>query len=154
MNSASQNPPAVRELLRDDLAELLTLYDHLHADDSPAPSNAELRALWEQIVADPHQFYFGAFVDGSLASAANVSIIRNLTRSARPFAVIENVVTHADHRRKGLGRAVLTEVLRTCAERDCYKVMLMSGAGRESIHSFYRAIGFDGDAKRAFIMRL
>ena len=72
----------------------------------------------------------------------------------REVEVIELLVSHVVDRRNGLGRAVLTEVLRTCAERDCYKVMLMSGAGRESIHSFYRAIGFDGDAKRAFIMRL
>jgi hypothetical protein len=100
MNSASQNPPAVRKLFSDDLIELLTLYDHLHSQDSPAPSNVELRALWGQILADHNQFYFGAFVDGSLASAANVSIIRNLTRGARPFAIIGNVVTHADYRRQ------------------------------------------------------
>jgi hypothetical protein len=35
----------------------------------------------------------------------------------------------------------------------CYKVMLMPGAGRHEIHACYEALGFDRDAKQAFIVR-
>lgn len=145
---------SVRRLAKDDLTALLALYQHLHPDDTKASSIDSLQVLWNQLLADPCRIFVGAFVDGNLASTANVAIIGNFTRGGRPYAVIENVITHPDHRREGLGRMVLTEILQACNTHNCYKVMLMSGAERESAHAFYSAIGFDGDAKRAFVMRL
>lgn len=35
----------------------------------------------------------------------------------------------------------------------CYKVMLMTGSSRPETHAFYRACGFDGDAKHAYLVR-
>ena len=39
-----------------------------------------------------------------------------------------------------------------CWVRLCYKVMLMSGVGREEIHGFYEALGFDKKSKQAFVI--
>lgn len=51
----------MRELAVEDLAELLALYQHLHAEDDPLPSEAELRRMWQAICADPGLIYLGAF---------------------------------------------------------------------------------------------
>ena len=37
--------------------------------------------------------------------------------------------------------------------RSCYKVMLMSAVERSEVHGFYEALGFDRDAKQAFIAK-
>ncbi len=45
--------------------------------------------------------------DGKIVSSVQMAIIENLTHNVRPFAVIENVVTHADYRNKGYASALL-----------------------------------------------
>lgn len=40
-------------------------------------------------------------VDGKVVSSVQMAIIENLTHNVRPFAVIENVVTHMDYRNNG-----------------------------------------------------
>ena len=76
-----------------------------------------------------------------------------MTRGTRPFAVVENVVTHEAHRRRGLASALFDEVRRRCEARGCYKIMLMSGAHRTQVHRFYESVGFDKNAKQAFLIR-
>jgi GNAT superfamily N-acetyltransferase len=142
----------VRELATQDLDALLALYADLHETDEAAP-RARLERVWRALVADPAQLYLGAFVDGELVSACNAAIIPNLTRGARPYAVIENVVTHGDHRGRGIGGATLRALVERCLQRDCYKVMLMSAAGRQDAHRFYRRLGFDADSKHAFVIK-
>jgi hypothetical protein len=48
---------------------------------------------------------------------------------------------------------VISRALDESWHRLCYKVMLLSGAGRPEVHAFYESLGFDRDAKQAFIAR-
>ncbi|RYZ05144.1 MAG: GNAT family N-acetyltransferase [Myxococcales bacterium] len=143
----------IRELGPGDLQELLGLYRDLHAEDAPPPTFAELTALWASIVSDPRLVYLGAFESGELLAACNAAVVPNLTRGARPYALIENVVTKAAARRRGLGAAVLRALLERCWAAGCYKVMLMSAASRPEAHRFYESVGFDGQSKHAFVMQ-
>jgi GNAT superfamily N-acetyltransferase len=140
----------IRDLVFSDLDELLALYEDLHSADDPPPSRPTVEEIWRSILDDPTQIYIGGFVDGALVSACNAAVVRNLTRGARPYAVIENVVTAKDHRRHGFGSAVLQELLTRCRSRKCYKVMLLSGVNRTDVHAFYDSNGFDRTAKQAF----
>ena len=83
-----------------------------------------------------------AEVGGCLASSCTLCIVPNLTHAARPFGVIENVVTHSDYRRRGLGHAVLAAALDTAWAADCYKVMLATGSQRPETLRFYERAGF------------
>ncbi|MDH5673036.1 MAG: GNAT family N-acetyltransferase [Myxococcales bacterium] len=140
----------IRELEMADLDALLALYHHLHErDDAPAP-RAELERVWSALVDDPQHLYLGAFVDGRLVSACNAAIVPNLTRGASPYALVENVVTDPEFRRRGIASATLRALIARCEERRCYKVMLMSATDRDGAHAFYTRIGFDAQAKRAF----
>jgi GNAT superfamily N-acetyltransferase len=67
--------------------------------------------------------------------------------------VIENVVTHAQHRQAGLGRAVLSAALDAAWQADCYKVMLASGSRREATLRFYEGAGFERGGKTFFQVR-
>jgi GNAT superfamily N-acetyltransferase len=103
-------------------------------------------------MANPRLIYIGGFFDGRLVSSCNAAIIPNLTRGARPYAVIENVVTDPEYRRKGIGSGAMRRLIEICLQHHCYKVMLMSGASRAEIHGFYESLGFDKQAKQAFIL--
>ena len=86
-------------------------------------------------------------------SSCALSVVPNLTRGCQPYGVIENVVTHADYRGKGYGKAVLRQALEYAWKRDCYKVMLLSGRKSEAVYRFYESVGFDRHAKQAFVAR-
>lgn len=143
----------VRELIHGDLDALLSLYQHLHSSDDPLPARSELEATWQKLCDSPDHIHLGVDADGLLVASCTVTIVPNLTRGARPYGVIENVVTHADYRRRGFGRLVVSRALDESWDRRCYKVMLMSGKERREVHAFYEALGFDRDAKQAFVVR-
>ena len=83
----------VREAVFSDLRGLLELYLHLHETSVPGDSQA-LREAWSRIMADEYHHIIVDEVDGRLAASCVCVVIPNLTRNARPFAFIENVVTH------------------------------------------------------------
>lgn len=138
---------------RQNLGPCSTL-SHPHARSitaEPLPPQREVTALWESMLADPHLFSLGAFVAGELVSSCAVAVVPNLTRGCRPYAVIENVVTHPGHRKRGYATAVLRQAVARSWERGCYKVMLLTGRRDEETLRFYASAGFDGERKRAFI---
>jgi GNAT superfamily N-acetyltransferase len=141
----------IRSLRAEDLDALLALYGDLHANDDPA-ARETLAAVWDSILRNAGRIFVGGFCDGVLVSSCNAAIIANLTRGARPYAVIEQVVTHHDYRRRGFGAQTMRHLLERCWELRCYKVSLTSGVQRDEAHQFYEALGFDRDAKQAFVI--
>lgn len=143
----------IREISEDGLKDLLTLYEHLHPVDAPLPEPGRLEALWQDIRQNPDIKLFGVFVDGRLVCSCTLAIIPNLTRGGRPYGLIENVVTHGDFRRRGYGKAVLLHALSHAWQRDCYKVMLLTGRKDEAVYRFYESAGFDRTVKQAFLAK-
>lgn len=84
-----------------ELEKLLGLYKHLNKDEPEVNIDESLKKLWKDIYEDPNTFYLVANIGGEIVSSCMLTIIKNLTRSARPFGIIENVVTHLNYRKKG-----------------------------------------------------
>jgi GNAT superfamily N-acetyltransferase len=110
-------------------------------------------AVFEQILRTPGLSLFVLEVDGAVVATTYLNVIPNLSRSASPYAVVENVVVDKAFRGKGLGKEIMAGTLAAAWEAGCYKAMLMTGSRRESTHAFYRACGFDPDAKTAYLAR-
>jgi GNAT superfamily N-acetyltransferase len=142
----------IREIRKDELKDLLGLYKHLNADDPELEINEGIKALWEGITSDPNQHYLVAEADGKLVSSCVLVIICNLTRGARPYGLIENVVTREEYRNRGYGTRLLKKALEIARDKDCYKVMLLSGRGEDTL-SFYEKAGFERGKKTGFIVR-
>ncbi len=142
---------SIRTLQQRDLAELVHIYSFLHPED-PAldPESSAVADLWSRILSNPGYIYLGLFMDDRLASTCTITIISNLTRGLRPYALIENVVTDPDYRRKGLGTAILREALRLSWEKGCYKVMLETSRQTPETLRFYENAGFQRGIKMAF----
>jgi GNAT superfamily N-acetyltransferase len=141
----------VRRLALEDLAGLLALYAELHPSDEALPPADQVHSIWRTLLDGPQYVYIGAFVEGRLVSACNATVIPNLTRGARPYALIENVVTHSEFRLRGYGKAAMEALMEICWSRGCYKIMLLSALQRAEAHGFYAALGFDPRAKQAFV---
>lgn len=143
----------VRNARREDLPALLHLYLSLHETSVPEDS-ARLRGVWEAILRDENRHLLVCEEEGELVSSCDCVIVPNLTRGARPYALIENVVTREDRRGRGFAAQCLARAGEIAAAAGCYKVMLMTGSKEESTLRFYRNAGFDSGEKTAFVRRL
>ena len=143
--------PIIRKIREDELSKLLELYTHLHAAEPELAVDARVADLWQRIVHDPALHYFVAEEAGRLAASCTLAVIPNLTRGARPYGVIENVVTHPDFRRREIGTRLLRHALNEAWALGCYKVMLMTG--RDGLEPFYEAAGFKAGVKTAFVAK-
>lgn len=140
----------VREAKREDLREILELYLCLHEDAVPDQSDHLLRT-WRQILADKNHHLIVNEIDGKIVSSCVCVIIPNLTRNVRPYAFIENVVTHTTFRRRGLASECLSYANEIARRHDCYKMMLLTGSKSKETLDFYRNSGYNSTDKTAFI---
>ena len=92
--------------------------------------------------------------DGKIVSSCVCVIIPNLSRGVRPYAFVENVVTHADYRGKGYATACLNYARELARNANCYKMMLLTGSKSPSTLAFYEGAGYNSSDKTAFIQWL
>jgi GNAT superfamily N-acetyltransferase len=143
----------IRTLLKDDLDQLLALYEQLNPGDLPLPERSKVDAIWAHIQANPSYRYFGGFVGAELVSTCTLAVIPNLTRGCAPYGLIENVVTDAQHRNKGYGKRLLAHAVDSAWALGCYKVMLLTGRKDAATLRFYESAGFNSREKQAFIVK-
>lgn len=143
----------VREVNESELTELLELYLHLHEES--VPENTEhLRQTWNTIIRDENHHIIVKIVNGKIVSSCVCVIIPNLTRNVRPYAFIENVVTHAEYRGKGYATECLNYAKEIAEKADCYKMMLLTGSKDRKTLDFYEKAGYNSTDKTAFIQWL
>ncbi len=140
----------VREAEKKDLKEILELYLCLHEESIPQESD-HLLHTWEQIIKDNSHHLIVNEKEGKIVSSCVCVIIPNLTRNVRPYAFVENVVTHTNFRGLGLASECLEYASEIAKENNCYKMMLLTGSKQEKTLNFYRNAGYNSSDKTAFI---
>lgn len=140
----------VREANENDLAKILQLYLYLHEESIPEDT-AHLRNTWDNITNDTNHHLIVCEVDGKIVASCVCVIIPNLTRNVRPYAFVENVVTHGEYRKKGYATDCLNFARQIAKENNCYKMMLLTGSKEENTLNFYRNAGYNSSDKTAFI---
>ena len=143
----------VREAKKEDLDAILSLYLFLHEESIP-DHDTYLEKIWDQIVEDPNHHLLVNEIDGKIISSCVCVIIPNLTRNVRPYAFVENVVTHADYRKKGYAGECLDYARKIAEQENCYKMMLLTGSKKPETLHFYEKAGYNSTDKTAFIQWL
>ena len=146
----------IREATVADAQDLKTLYfDFL--TQFPPKEEQDMKK-WTDVISRFAQagdrFLLVVEEDGRAVSSVQVAIIEGLTHNVRPFAVIENVVTHGDYQNRGFASALLERATEIAKEFNCYKVFLETGSNKESTLNFYKKNGFVIDAKHSCLKRL
>ena len=146
----------IRKANRADADDLKVLYfDYL--THFPPKEEQDMR-LWKELLdkfeKDENMHLLVAEEDGKCVSSLQMAIIESLTHNVRPFAVIENVVTHGSFRNKGYASALLEKASEIAKEHGCYKIFLKTGSNRESTLNFYKSNGFVIDEKHSCLKRL
>jgi GNAT superfamily N-acetyltransferase len=140
-----------RKILHSERRVLLGLYQHLNLNDPILPDDIFLDHQWADFLSDPKIACYIAETDEEIISSCTLVIIPNLTRGARPYGLIENVVTKPAHRKKGVGTKLLRFALSEAWNANCYKVMLLTGRKDEETLHFYEKAGFKRNVKIGFV---
>lgn len=141
-----------REACPGDFEQIIRLYRQLQPDD-PVLKDGSDAAAFQQILGSPALYLFVLELDEVVVATTYLNVIPNITRSASPYAIIENVVVEETRRGTGLGRQIMAGTLQAAWDAGCYKAMLMTGSRKPATHAFYRACGFSADAKTAYVAR-
>lgn len=142
----------IRLATREDLKGVLALYKELRPHDVELEGQFA-RTKWGELIDDPTMLIVVAERDGELASTCALGLNRSIANGARPFGIIEHVVTSQSFRKQGLSRKVLEYALEIAWQHDCAKVMVLSGEALTSAHRVYESVGFKGGIEKGFVIK-
>lgn len=133
----------IREAREEDAEQLSLLLREIDGEEFLSPEEIK-----EKLKVMQNYSFCKVFVaveegqDDTIVGTFTLYILDNLGHRGTPFAVVESVITHPDHRRKGVGRSMMLKAMELAAERGCYKLVLSSDIKREGAHTFYDRLGF------------
>lgn len=108
-----------REARAGDFDGVMRLYRQLQKED-PVLQDGSDAAVFEQILSTPGLHLFVLEHDGVVVATTYLNVIPNLTRSASPYAVIENVVVEESLRGTGPARWSSARTFPTrCSDAYC-----------------------------------
>ncbi len=129
----------IRKVRIDDIGQLLPILYQLSPLKSHETEDQErLKTVLEEIIADKNHHIFVCESGGQIVGSATLLIQQNLTHGGRPYGHIENVVTHASCRKKGVGKLLVTELHKIAKQYGCHKVILE--CSKENVQ-FYQKCG-------------
>jgi len=141
-----------REAGPDDLDQILRLYRQLQPEDPVVEDGSDV-SVFQTILDSPGLHLFVLESEEAIVATTYLNVIPNLTRSASPYAVIENVVVDRRLRGTGLGKRIMADTLQAAWDAGCYKAMLLTGSRDPATHAYYKASGFTADVKTAYLAR-
>ncbi len=143
----------IRKAQKKDLAGILNLYGQMHVNEV-FEINEKTNQAWKRILLFKDQHVLVGIKDNKVMATCVIIIIPNLTHNQRPYALIENVVTDKNYRKKGYALQILEYAKKIALNENCYKIMLLASSREEGVLRFYEKAGYNRKDKTAFIQWL
>jgi GNAT superfamily N-acetyltransferase len=141
-----------RRAAASDLDAVIELYGHLDPTMPPLPPD-KAQEIWADLLSRQGVDVFVCAVELIIVATCTLVTAPNLMQGGRPLALIENVVTHRQFRRRGYGRACLLTALDWAWNKGCRNVMLLTSQTDSAVFTFYRSCGFEAGRKTGFVAR-
>ena len=137
-------PPPIRPATVTDLAAINAIYNHyvLHSTCTYqlSPSTELERQAWFARHGPAYPVTVAAEPGGMVLGWASLSAF--LSRPAYRFTVEDSVYVHPDHLRRGIGRALLVDLLRRADELGYANVIANISADQAPSITVHRELGF------------
>ncbi len=93
----------------------------------------------EAQVTDPEAPAYVAVVDGTVAGMVTLCVFHTLTGTK---AYLDHLVVAPEHRRRGIGRALVEHAIARAVEAGASRIDLTAGAGKDAGRALYESLGF------------
>ncbi len=127
----------IRRATLDDLESILSLAEQLGYPTSPETMTARMNS----VLSDPGCVVFVAD-PGNGRAAGYIQASRHVSLEVDPLVEIDGLVVSRDHRRQGIGAALIAAVEDWARSLGIFTVRLHTNIIREEAHRFYKGLGF------------
>lgn len=126
-----------------DVAQLVELLGILFTQEHElSPDPAKQRRALEMILTDPSRArIYVARQDGRVVAMAALHFTTSTAEGGK-VAGLEDCVVHPDHRRRGIGKALLAYVLEQARVEGALRVMLLTDGDNLTAQALYRKMDF------------
>jgi len=141
----------VRLAAEEDIPRILELYRQLVLTTSQvelgkSPSLDDYQRVFAEICTFPRHEFLIAEDEGEVVGTMVLLIVPNLSHSALPWALVENIVVDKKYRRQGIGKLLMNYAIARAKEAGCWRIVLSSDKRHEEAYKFYRSLGFEASA--------
>ncbi|MBN1600167.1 MAG: GNAT family N-acetyltransferase [Chitinispirillaceae bacterium] len=137
----------IREMDEEDIPTLAKLYKQFWDEDSREDL---MQKEFIKIQDDPRYILLSALDNNQLVGSIMGVICNELYGDCKSFLLMEDLVVDQNCRRKGIGRALMTEMERQAIEHSCYQMIFITETDRTDTISFYKSLGFNASKYTGF----
>jgi len=141
----------IRKTILKDIPELALLYKQFWNEDS---SIKLMEKKFKDLQGNPNYILISAVEGNQLVGSVFGIICEELYGECRPFLVIKDLIVDYKHRRKGIGKALMSEIEKIAIEYDCYQMLFITENDRTDTIEFYESIGFNPNTHKGFKKQL
>jgi GNAT superfamily N-acetyltransferase len=140
---------------RSDVAQLVELLGILFTQEAElAPDPEKQRRALEMILADPSRARIYVARENGKAIAMAALHFTTSTAEGGKVVGLEDCIVHPDHRRCGIGKALLAYVLEQARVEGALRVMLLTDGDNTRAQALYRQLGFSPSSMLAMRLNL
>lgn len=102
----------------------------------------KMREQFSKMEDSETHILLSAIEDNKLVGSVMGIICEELYGECKPFLLVENMIVDKNCRRKGAGKALLTELEKVAKQKNCTQMILVTESERSDACGFYEAYGF------------
>jgi ribosomal protein S18 acetylase RimI-like enzyme len=138
-----------------DLPRLVQLLGILFESEAEFSPNAEKqRAALQDILADPSKGKIFVAREGREVVAMASLLYTISTAEGGKAALFEDLVTAPEHRKRGIGEALLKHVVAQARAEGVLRITLLTDMQNERAQAMYRRVGFVGSPMKPMRLKL
>jgi GNAT superfamily N-acetyltransferase len=132
----------IRTATEADLNSVLGIYSQDDFDNGVVLDATKAIEIWKRFSDYPNYKLWVAESESEIVGTFALLIMENLAHLGAPSAIVEDVVVHALHQGRGIGKIMMQFAIEEAARWGCYKLSLSSSLKRDAAHKFYESLGF------------
>ncbi|TBL68582.1 GNAT family N-acetyltransferase [Paenibacillus thalictri] len=141
----------IRELIEDDIPQLERLYRQFWGEES---SIEIMKKQFNKLHENESYIFLCAVENNELIGSVMGVICAELYGDCKPFLVLENMIVDNNHRSKGVGKALISELEKIAILRECSQVIFVTERNRTDAVKFYESAGYSTQSHVGFKKKL
>lgn len=141
----------IRDMSADDIPQLEQLYRQFWGEESSVET---MSTQFNKLHNYDSHVLLSAIENNQLVGSVMGVICGELYGDCKPFLVLENMIVDKNHRSRGIGKALISELEKIALTKDCSQVIFVTERSRADAVEFYEAAGYSSKTHVGFKKKL